>query len=1046
LFRAAPTLHPLAVDADITSAIMEPQLYFTVAGQCAMLGSDMPAETAHWSELREFAECEPSALTFRALVALLDTWPGDDQAAAIEYAGTFLSEWPDTVRLAPWSWCRAVSRGVVLPTWQLVRALQLVCPHLTKGTVDLARLAHHASLEHITVLKVPFYTPFEEISFLYHRPETFPALKALQANNKYDDGEVRAIAVSPLWRTLETFEIEDLAHSLFHCADASRIVPQLDRQSPMRHLTLRSPDLVAVWDAGDLPRLRSVGVFIRSVEEAEILAARPELSRLTSLSIAFRCGSNRSAPSEPFLGNIIEADEAAANAFFRHARLDRLEKLTLIGYRTGYWGREGLGRGGLNSLIASGLLQHLKHLRLELLPLGDEGVTALAPALGKQLQTLELVDVYCKGDGTAALALSPCLPSLRRLDLSGNRIDAQRFAEMAAVPIPHLQSLDLSGPKTNPYYWNIGQQPLLDAGAAAWANSANAERLKELRLANCHLTDEALIAVFRSSRLRSLETLDLSHNVFTAAAIAQAVVGSPLWQALRELRLDDCRLDDAGLEALTRVSHAPALRSLQLEYNSIGPKGAAALARWPALARVWELGLHDNLIGDDGLIAFAESPFLGRLLELDLEQDVWNSRKFDFHDRAAEALAAAPALARLDSLFSGCVDEYHTTAYSPGFTKEGLRALRAAPGMRPAFKGCCGDFSGVSEYNEGGEFDEGAALKDHDFRSQPFTLNEKEAASDAQRGQQVPYPGLEPQAFDPEKPPEIRPFLAELDFSDDDILEGLEFRDPSPRTDCSARLNLPFEDPQRPLPHTAGKWLSDTLGSIFRTTALGSFETSGGSSRPVGDGRYVYTDASFWVGFKGDPKRALGIICETLWWVGAPADTNLDAFALPLSEPPATIESRFLQLAVPQVERWQFDGEAGHRIDRLPFSTAQREGIRRVLAGFGVEPAQGWTDVATRDGGRLTIYTRYLNDGGEFEALDILVDVLTPEMSGLVHQLMRECALMLLPMAFAAMTDVAESLDCDWPKVEVVESAAALHKVLASGPYHWWRQTEQGSR
>ena len=42
--------------------------------------------------------------------------------------------------------------------------------------------------------------------------------------------------------------------------------------------------------------------------------------------------------------------------------------------------------------------------------------------------------------------------------------------------MPHLKSLDLSGPRINPYYWNVGQQPLLDAGAAAWANSANARQ------------------------------------------------------------------------------------------------------------------------------------------------------------------------------------------------------------------------------------------------------------------------------------------------------------------------------------------------------------------------------------------------------------------------------------------------------------------------------------------------------------------------------------------------------------------------------------------
>ena len=50
----------------------------------------MPAHTDHWLELTEFVHCEPSALAFRALVALLDTWPADDQAAAIDYADKLL--------------------------------------------------------------------------------------------------------------------------------------------------------------------------------------------------------------------------------------------------------------------------------------------------------------------------------------------------------------------------------------------------------------------------------------------------------------------------------------------------------------------------------------------------------------------------------------------------------------------------------------------------------------------------------------------------------------------------------------------------------------------------------------------------------------------------------------------------------------------------------------------------------------------------------------------------------------------------------------------
>jgi Ran GTPase-activating protein (RanGAP) involved in mRNA processing and transport len=1002
----------------------------------------MPADTAHWLELKEFDQCEPSALAFRALVALLDTWSAEDQAAAIEYADKLLSKWPDAVRLAPWSWCKAASKGAVLPTWPLVRALQLTPNHLSKGTVDLARLARHAKLEHITELEIPFYSDFQELSFLYHHPETFPALKKLRAADKYDDGEVRALAHSPLWRTLETFEIEYLTDSLVHRKDASRIVPQLDRPSRIRHLTLRPPDLIAVWDANRLPKLRSASVFIRSIKEARALAARAELSQLTSLSIAFRCGFSGSSPFEPFLGNIIEADEAAANAFFHKARLDRLEKLAIVGYSMGYWGREGLGRHGLKALIASDLLQRLKHLRLELLPLGDKGVAALAPALGKQLQTLELVNVYCKGDGAAALIDSPCLSSLRHLDLSANRIDAEHVVRMADVAMPHLQSLDLSGPSINPYYWNIGQQPLLDKGAAAWANSKNAKHLKRLRLQNCYLTDEALTAIFQSSRLRNLEQLDLSHNSFTASAIAQAAVGSPLWQTLKELGLNNCRLDNAAMEGLSRVDHAPALRSLQLDYNSIGPKGAAALARWSVLANVWHLELHDNVIGDEGLIALAKSPNLSRLLELDLEQDCWNSRTFTFNNDAVRALAASRSLLRLDSLFSGCVDEYHGTAYSPGFTKVGLAALRKAEWMRLACKAACGDFSGVSDYFEPAPFNEEAELSDHDFRRHPPTLNDKEAKANKHRMQQVRAASAVEQEFDEEKPPEIRPSLPELDRDEEDVIEGLEFRDTTPATDISLRLNLSLEDCQRPLPKQVGKLLSDTLRSIFNACSLGYFEATSAGSREDKNGRRIDTDVGFSIGIKGDPQPAVQLIRETLWWIGAPGDTELDKYPLALTKKPASTASRFLQLAAPKITRWQFQDEPDYRIDRVPFSPTQRERIQRILAEVrAVENAEGWAEVATSDGGRMAIYIKYLNDSAGFDTLNILVDVLTSEISGLVHKLMQEGALMLLPMAFAASGEVAGTIDCDWPKVKVVPSAATLHKLLARGPYHWWRQT-----
>lgn len=1003
----------------------------------------MAADAESWVELREFEACEPSPLAFRALVALLDTWTGDDQAAAIDYADGLLNRWPDAARLAPWSWCKAAAKGAVPPTWRLVRTLQLKTSHLSKGEVNLAQVARHATLDRITELDLPWYSRFYGISWLYHRPDALPALRRLNATDNRDDGDVRALADSPLWRTLEWFEIGDLPDSLVHRKDASRIVPKLDRSSPVRHLTLRSPDLVAVWDAADPPGLTSAGVIIRSIDDAAKLAARGELSRLTSLTIAFRCGFSGASPFEPFLGNVIEPDEAAAEAFFSGARLDRLEELEIVGYRMGYWGREGMGRLGLNALFESDLLRRLKRLSLRLLPLGDDGIAALAPALGEGLETLELVDVYCKGVGAAALCDSPCLASLRNLDLSGNRIDAGRFTRMAGVPMPRLQTLDLSGPQIHPYYWNIGEQPILDAGASAWAEGANARGLKRLRLQNGHLTDASLRAVFRSPGLRNLEVLDLSSNAFTAGAIAESVVGSPLWNTLKELGLNHCRLDDAAIEALSRVDHAPGLRSLQLGYNSIGPRGAAALANWPVLGRVWRLVLHDNYIGDEGLLSFARSPHLGRLLELDLEQDCWNTRTFTFRDEAARALAASPSLARLDALFSGCVDEYHGTAYSPGFSKEGLEILRKAAGKRPAFRASCGDFSGISEYVENKEFDEEAELGDGDFRAGAYQLNEQEAEPGVRRMQQVRSPAAGELESPGKKPPAILPSLPELEAGDEDIIEGLEFRDPALPSDIFLRLDLSLVDDLRPLPRQVGKVLSDTLGSLFNTCSIGSFDSSGSSSQGGEGGEMIETGVSFSVGIKGDPGPAAQLIREALWWVVAPGDTDLDEFPLDLIREPSHTAARFLQFAVPQVARWRVAGLRGHRIDRVPFTPAQRAGIRGILNAARATEADGWANVATGDDGLMRLATKYLDESPDFDSLNVLIDVLTPQISGIIQDLMQKCHLMLWPMAFAASDEMARAIDCDWPKVEVITSATTLHRLLARGPYHWW---SRGSR
>jgi hypothetical protein len=989
-----------------------------------------------WTELRAFESCEPSVIAFRAMVALLDTWPNDDQEEAIALADKILSNWPDAVRIAPWSLCKAASAGSVQPTWSLVRSLQLTSGHLTKADVDLARLAAHAPLGHVSELELPSFSEFKELSLLYHCPELFPKLRRLRAYDKYDDGEVRAIAGSSIWRTLEVFETEPLSESFAH-SEPSRIVPHLHGDSPIRHVSLRACDLIEMWDANAFVMIRTACVFIRSVDEAIALAQREELARLHSLSIAFRCGFSGSSAFDPCVGTVIEADEAASEAFFGNAKLDQLKRLVIAGYSMGYWGREGLGKLGLVALIDSGLLQRLKSFRLERLPLGDEGIAAIAPALGTQLESLELVDVYCKGAGAGALIESPCMASLRTLDLSANRIDADHVSRMASVHMPNLESLDLSGPAINPYYWNIGVQPILDDGAAAWANSDNAKRLKRLRFSNCHLTDAALTSVFHTSNLHILTDLDLSHSWFTAAGFSQ-IANSPLWNTLKRLTLNDCRLDNDSIEALARVPEAPALRAVELAYNAISTRGAVALADWSVLSSVWQLNLHDNLIGDEGLVALSQSSNLCRLLDLDLEQDCWNSRKFTFNDVAANAFANSTSFPRLECLWSGCVDEYHGAAYSPGFTKEAIGILRKSKWMRPAMRIAISDFSGIHEYCENEGFDEDRELSDHDFRSHTFTLNEKEGTQSPHRMRQLSTARSPDRRIDEMGPAKISP-LSEIvvnETADDEhFIEGLECCDPIPATDHFVMLDLSLEDDQRPLPNQVGKFVSDTLRPIFQACSIGNFEVGGGGSRKCEDGSYIATDVTFYVSYKGDPTPAIQLIREVMWWVGAPHETQNTDLPLALSVPPANGETHFVQLAIPTVFRWS----SGHRIDRSAFSLEQRKTARKIIRELGEEDADGWVRALTSDGGKVSVFTKHLDKSAEFDSLDMLVDSLTPQVSQFIYRVMRDCGLMMFPMAIAVDEAIAKLIDCEWPTVTLVSSEQSLNDLLIRGAYDWWR-------
>src|SRR5262249_9783835 len=151
--------------------------------------------------------------------------------------------------------------------------------------------------------------------------------------------------------------------------------------------------------------------------------------------------------------------------------------------------------------------------------------------------------------GAAALAASPHLAGLRRLDLRANEVGDAGVEDLAGSPnFPALQSLDVS---TN---------RLSAAGIAALARSPLAARLKELALGHDHGGDAE------------------------AAAVAAAE-----WPALHKFLLSQGRMTAAGISALAACAALSGLRELELTWQN--GQTCAALFASPHLGKLERLTL-----------------------------------------------------------------------------------------------------------------------------------------------------------------------------------------------------------------------------------------------------------------------------------------------------------------------------------------------------------------------------------------------------------------------------------------------------------------------
>jgi len=220
---------------------------------------------------------------------------------------------------------------------------------------------------------------------------------------------------------------------------------------------------------------------------------------------------------------------------------------------------------------------------------GDlEEVLARAAGL-ERLRELDLARFKLRGGAADALFGSDRFPSLRALDLSSSGINvatAQAMARATRAQFPSLRSLNLADNR-------VGDKVLAALGRAPLVSAV--EELNLLRSAFGATGARAFVDGTRGARWRRL--------LVTAADLAgeagRALAESPALDAIEELMLQFCRLEDDAVVALTRRP-LPSLRALRLAYNPLTARAHEAVAAAPWRAQLTVLEIDRSIAGTIG--------------------------------------------------------------------------------------------------------------------------------------------------------------------------------------------------------------------------------------------------------------------------------------------------------------------------------------------------------------------------------------------------------------------------------------------------------------
>jgi uncharacterized protein (TIGR02996 family) len=223
----------------------------------------------------------------------------------------------------------------------------------------------------------------------------------------------------------------------------------------------------------------------------------------------------------------------------------------------------------------------------------------------RELRFCKVLNSSVTSDDVRAIASTPNLPVLERLDFSFCKLDEASIAELAASKLfTQLKSLDLQ---------SCG---LTASEIDLLARSGGTKQLETFSLENNKLDDGA-IEYLAAGTWSSLTTLDLSNNCFGVAGV-HALARSAGFGLLKKLSLSHCKLDNEAAANLGLWSSLKTVVTLELGGNRLSAAGLEQLLESLELGHLQSLTLNGNPLGDAGAAYLAGSNRTASITGLDL--------------------------------------------------------------------------------------------------------------------------------------------------------------------------------------------------------------------------------------------------------------------------------------------------------------------------------------------------------------------------------------------------------------------------------------------